>query len=246
MIPSSEPAPTADPTAPRAGPPSPRRFHWMPILREFLVIVAGVLVALGAQAWWEGRQDREHELQYKRQLQADLGEQARRLERAIAEDSLASAAAGRLLYILHHGEPVSADSFVALLGSAGRASDFQPVGGTYGALLGTGDLRLIRPDSVRGLITSYAGTIESERRRLEQLRAMVLDAVPGLARALPAMRTVFTEGLDPSRVDVHQARSDAELPVVLFTLQAAAINRLNGLRRAREANERLRRALEDA
>lgn len=46
------------------------RLRWF--LSEFLVIVAGVLVALAVNAWWQGRQDRQVEIAYLQQLQLDL------------------------------------------------------------------------------------------------------------------------------------------------------------------------------
>src|SRR5687767_7199590 len=54
---------------------------------EFAVIVIGVLVALGAQALWEHRQDRGRERAYLRQLLSDTRENELRLDTAIARDS---------------------------------------------------------------------------------------------------------------------------------------------------------------
>ena len=53
-----------------------REHHWRRgvswFLAEFLVVVAGVLVALAVSAWWQGRLDRQHETEYLQQLDADL------------------------------------------------------------------------------------------------------------------------------------------------------------------------------
>lgn len=80
--------------------------------------------------------------------------------------------------------------------------------------------------------------------RLQQLRGMVLAAVPSLARAVPFMRGIFVGGPDAESIDVEQLRRDPEVAIVLFTMQAANANRLAGLRRMRDQTRRLRHALE--
>src|SRR5262245_6959792 len=51
---------------------------------EFIVIVAGVIAALGADSLWDAWQDRQSEQVYLQQLRSDIGENVRRLEAAIA------------------------------------------------------------------------------------------------------------------------------------------------------------------
>lgn len=62
---------------------------WRAAFREFVVIVAGVLAALAAQAWWTSHEDRARERDYLAQLLADTRENERRLETAIHEDEIA-------------------------------------------------------------------------------------------------------------------------------------------------------------
>jgi hypothetical protein len=238
-------------TRPRFAPPERRRLHlgapagWRSTLREFAIIVAGVLAALGAQAWWENRQERERERAYLAQVLAETRENEERLAEAIAEDSVAGIYTDRVMVALEGPGPAPpADSLVRWIGQAGRASDFQPVTGAYRALLGTGDLRLVRNDSLRAVMVAYAAALDSESARLQQYRGVILDAVPGLARAFPFMRRIFTDGLEPGGVDVERLRRDPEVATVVFTLQAANVNRLSGLRRVRGETERVRRALE--
>ena len=76
------PASVARPTDPPI--PSPRRWDWRPKLRwfgaEYLIVVLGVLTAVGINAWWQGRQDVAQEQVYLRQLVADLRETVRLTE----------------------------------------------------------------------------------------------------------------------------------------------------------------------
>ncbi|HEV2147217.1 MAG TPA: hypothetical protein VGR37_07425 [Longimicrobiaceae bacterium] len=97
-----------DPADTRRRAPAPRRRllrfgapgGWQSVLREFAVIVAGVLAALGAQAWWEGRQERERERAYLAQVLAETRENEERLADAIAEDSVAGVFTRRALAAL--------------------------------------------------------------------------------------------------------------------------------------------------
>jgi hypothetical protein len=214
-------------------------------LREFFIVVTGVFVALLAQAWWERRHERGLERDYLRQLYVDTRENERRLAEAISEDSVAGIGAARALAALDMMDPQPApDSLLEWVTSAGRSADFRPVMGSYRALLGTGDIRLIRNDSLRALLIAYAASLESENARLAQIRGGVINMIGTLARSLPFIRGIFLGDLDASRVNVAQLRRDEDAAVVLFTIQAANVNALAGLRRIRGETQRLRAALE--
>lgn len=64
-----------EPLAPEAA-PRQRRFDWRPKARwfaaEIVVVVAGVLIALALNAWWQGRQDHALETHTLRELRAAL------------------------------------------------------------------------------------------------------------------------------------------------------------------------------
>lgn len=213
-------------------------------IREFFVIVAGVLAALGAQALWEGHQERELERDYLRQLAVDARENARRLNEAIAIDSSGVAAAARLMGFLERDTPgVPRDSIVQWIFTLGSAPDFQPVTGTHRALLETGDLRFVRDAQLRDALTSYATALDRGTSRLEQLRASTLAVVPDLAREIPFLRLVFSGGADLENVDVTALQRSDEAAVIIFTVQALSENRLNGLRSMRAETMELLDAL---
>jgi hypothetical protein len=256
----ARPAPAAPPAAPAQVPPTgastampttpPRlrtRDAWRTSLREFLIIVAGVLAALGAQAAWEARQERELEQGYLAQLARDARENADRLENAIQQDSTAHLAAVSLMRTLEYDIPgVAPDSIMQWLDRAGSSSEFQPVTGTHRAILETGDLRVVRDERVRAALVSYATSLDRETARIEQLRGATLDLVPELARALPFMRLIFSGGPDVRRLDVAALQRNDEAAVVIFALQAANRNRMGGLRRMRAETLELLDVLDDA
>jgi hypothetical protein len=68
---------------------------------DFVIIVVGVLVALGVDAAWEAREERVREAAYLRQLRVDLSATADTLVEMIKVDSLARASADRALEALN-------------------------------------------------------------------------------------------------------------------------------------------------
>ena len=220
---------------------------WQTALREFLVILTGVLAALGAQAWWERGQERERERAYLYQLLADTRENERRIALAMTEDSASMQAIGRVVQALHSPGPLPPDDSMATwVLIALNSSDFQPVTGTYQALLSAGDLRLLRSDALRGLVVAYAATQAHERDMLMLFLQGVLDTASPLAQELTFIRRIFVaDAARPAAgFDFEAKRNDPEMGAALFVLQVATRNRFNHLRRLQEKTIELRQALE--
>lgn len=183
----------------------PPRWDWAGALRwfgaEFLVVVTGVLVALAVGAWWQGRQDAAEERAYLRQLAADLRETERAARDADAYLRPVDRA-GTLLWLSFYGpEAAPRDSLLAWAERSAWTSTVRPVVGTAEALVATGDLALIRDDSLRTAVTAY---LETTRGRLYDHEQF--DAV--WAAAERRLRTRF----DPAeRARAHYA------PAVLDT-----------------------------
>jgi hypothetical protein len=220
---------------------------WRAALREFAIIVAGVLCALAAQSWWQAREERGRERDYLRQLLADTHENERRLDTAISIDSTAGASVSRLAGTLFGSEPLPPPDTLAawFRGEAFASSDFQPLSGSYGALLMAGDLRLIRNDSLRSLLVSYAATLEHEQVMLGMFLEQSAGQPDRLARPMPFLRRMFFGGseLRPGDIDFETLRRDRDAESVFFALQVSNSNRVTHLRRLREETRRLRRAL---
>jgi len=144
----------------------PKFDEWRPRLRwfaaEFLVVVAGILTALWLQSSWQEREDASREVAYLRQLAADLNET---LDRVALADSLhreSESAQTQLLFAFQRPEPPPLDSITLWLwGTIQRGPSPVPVMGTIDALVSTGDLRLIRDDSIRTAIVAYASSTRS-------------------------------------------------------------------------------------
>ena len=129
------------------------------LLSETLVIVLGVLLALGLDDFWTARQERDLELQYLRRVQADVRADIDYIDQVVRErldiklQSLAVIAP-----IVRGQEPVpeNVESFlrnVALGGLLGASSTHWVRDTTFEDLKSTGNLRLIRNVDLRQKIS---------------------------------------------------------------------------------------------
>ena len=239
--------------SPQTAPPIRRSepsWGWRSAMYDFLVIVAGVLVALGAQSWWELRNERDREQDYLRQLFNDTQENERRLAVAISVDSIAGAAVTRLAAALFESgaQQYPADTLAAWFsGQAFSSSDYRPLSGSYGALMASGDLRLIRNDNLRALLVSYAARLEYEQDMLRLFLQQYAGEPDRIARALPFVRGLFfgAAQLKAADIDFRSLRQNRDAEAVFFAVQISNSNRLTHLRRLRDDTQKLRLALEE-
>lgn len=147
-----------------------REHHWRRGMRwflaEFLVVVAGVLVALAVSAWWQGRLDRQHETEYLQQLDADLLATEDDMEHAQAVLNLRALAASAVDHAFWGERPANnADLWRDLKLPWGTAR-FRPVLGNIEALIATGDIHVIRDAALRTELVAYD---EWAKARLEDV-----------------------------------------------------------------------------
>ncbi len=129
---------------------------WLRVFVEGVVIVGSILLAFGIQAAWDGRQEREDERQALEALARDFESAAEVIDRELLSmDSVAIAANIILGWTGPSADSRHADSLALLMPSITRVASFQPPLGTLQALLGSGDLRLIRNDSLRAALASF-------------------------------------------------------------------------------------------
>ena len=121
---------------------------------EGLVIVVSILMAFGIEAWWASAQDREREVAYLEQLESDLEGTLQNNARFSALAEASEAATAKLFRSYYEASPPDPDSVEAWWTELGSWV-VQPRLGTVQALVATGDLELIRDDSLRVAISSY-------------------------------------------------------------------------------------------
>ena len=242
-----EPSPPDPPTAsstPAASPKRPwtilgrlskaiREQNWFAVALELVIVVLGVVIGFQVTAWGQARSDRAKEQTYLRQLVVDLTETERVVADTEASRAPSDRAAGQLSRAYRSLERPPRDSLMQwLIDSLSRRAAL-PVMGTVEALIATGDLALIRDDSLRSGITAYAQkmgvSVQSQYQYLERERDAVksitdrvdIDEIrnavfspaetDSLARAQPNRGIQIGEQRRPFPVTVEEILSDREI-----------------------------------
>ena len=251
--PDPEPPPderTRAPVRAAARPPWRSGVRWF--AAEFLVVVTGILVAFALQAWYEGRRDADRERSYLAQLAADLRDTDRLVATADAENRPADLAGTRLLRAYYAPTPPPRDSILLWFVQASQYELVRPVTATVEALVTTGDLNLIRSDSLRTAIAAYLDrsrqlvasqqTYEQEFLRASDALDLKIDYAEALTALAPQARidaaavadSLFLLPAGPRRrpfpVDTDALLRDREAHFALGQLVSAKRN-LAGMRR---------------
>ena len=132
-----------------------------PLFLELLVVILGVFIALAADSWWQGRQERARVDSYLQAIQADLQITRSAVADAISEatDSLESLIEFNTL--MRFTEKISEDQPMLEITLPGL---IVPTG-MLKALVATGDVKLLRDETLRAaLIRQHARTIEAKSR----------------------------------------------------------------------------------
>ena len=134
-----------------------RQQNWFAVVLEVLIVIVGVVIGFQVTSWGQARSDVAREQTYLRQLASDLHETLRLVERA---DSIHTAdrsdrAAANAIQMYYLPEPPPRDSVIEWLIRPSWIQIVTPLLGTADALISSGDLGLVRDDSLRAGITAY-------------------------------------------------------------------------------------------
>lgn len=225
--------------------PRPGRvLNWRYALGELSLIVIGVLIALAADSWWDNRSAQQRERAYLQQLLSDVRETEKRLEYSISGDSTILDQVQRFLQVIDTAVVAPpADSIAAWAVIDYRS--FQPLTGTYDALVQSGGPQLVSSDSLRFHIMSYAADVASAREVLRHTETVIwrnlerLDLAFLRHRLLPSGEKRWRAGLD-----VDAFLRDPELVNTVAMQRNASADRVVALRKLREPTSELRRLLE--
>lgn len=213
---------------------------WKRFLAESATIVAGVLVALAVNSWWQQRQDQHRAEDYLRQLLVDFQGTDRRLTGTIAADSerlkKVDLVVGRAL----RGDYPPADSLELPTGY----NQFEPLTGTVTALVQGGDLRLLRSDSLRFELIKYAALIDATETMLRHTETLIWNSTErvALGRVRHSRKAARNEGnAAPAwgQVDVAGALNDPEIISALQIQAVATRIRILNLRRLKAPTHRI-------
>lgn len=217
---------------------------WKYSLGELTLIVAGVLIALGANAWWEGRKDRERERIWLRQLLADLRENEERIEGAIAFNSSRVDELGRFRDVVAafarpEISPLPAGDSLRTWSIGFSFDDLEALTGTYTALVQTGDVQLLHNDSLRFRVIAYAADMEALREELRQKENQMWRSLEQWWQS-QAWFHLFSQ----ETVDVAAVLGDPELFGLLVARHSTGREHVEDLVDIRQPTRRLRCLLE--
>jgi len=164
--------------------------RWVRTAREVIVIVGSILLAFGIDAWWDGRGERAKEREALEALSEDFAAADSILAvRVLAIDSGRVAAQSIIDLVGPSSDSRHVDSLAVLIPRIIRRPTFQPPMGNLEALLGSGELRLIRNARLKAALASFpselAGMRETQEFGSEVVFGMVL---PYLNTKVPMLK----------------------------------------------------------
>jgi hypothetical protein len=207
-----------------------KRLRWF--TAEFLVVVAGVLVALALNAWYQDRVDAKREAGYLEQLAADLRQSEAALAEAVSFNESQREKLLELIALFDQEQAPSSESFREL--TTLTIAPRQPTLSTAQAIVETGDLQLIADDRLRSAIIQYVGAGESYNETQDAV------AWEWLARSIRDYYALVRPGAGPDHpfaVAPDEALSDEALFDAAFDLQ---LGYQNHTRLQRKMLERVR------
>jgi hypothetical protein len=240
-----------------------RSLRWF--MAELIVVVAGVLIALSAQRWWQAREDSARESAYMTQLVSDI----RQTEAQVAAIDSASLPAlmssANLLRGYRARVKPPRDSLLLWASSSVSYNRVLPVMATAEALISTGDVRIVSDDSVRMAIYDYVAAsrdfateqdrfvdivIEGGRRLgahvdfMEAVIARLGPAIDSIAIANPGLGLQAGERLTPFPVDEDEFWRTREIYESFLWINLAHQNLLGARRVLRVKSAHARSILE--
>jgi len=144
------------------------------LVGELAVIILGVMIAIAADRWNQGRLDQRAAQEFSARLIEELvADSVRLVQHAIAADTRAGECV-RLLEVVRSSRPDDAarDLYFAATGAAPP----HPGGAVFGELQSTGSLRLL-PSGVAQLLFDYYGYVDGTLERLENVRRVDRSAM---------------------------------------------------------------------
>lgn len=182
---------------------------WARYVAELAVIVAGVLIALSADAWWQDREDRSREIGYLLAIEADMAEARAIIDTTFTQDSTLASGLTEVLQVLRVPAPLTPEQNDVTRLLPTQVTPFAIPAGTLDALLLSGDLRLIRSEEVRSTLISEAASLERNMAWIDEVTVQAVTNVRAMTVAIEAVRIDAVERATP--VDVETLRRSPEI-----------------------------------
>jgi len=190
-----------------------REQNWFAVVLEIVIVVLGVAIGFQISAWGEARSDSGQERIYLEQLVADLHTTENFIGQVDSLNLPGELANAKLLRAFFSAVPPSRDSALTWRFLADTHTESIPALAVVEALVATGDLALIRNDSLRSNISTY---LVYNRMRVRDAEVQYVEwrqavyAADARVDFAEVRRTVTPPGVidslarsDPMFTDVH-------------------------------------------
>ena len=150
--------------------------HWSLVAIELLLIVAGIMVALSIDDWVQDHENQRTERVYLGLLSRDLDQMAESLQRYIdTESHMAMASSTVIRKLSDDGYKIEAELLRGYLSDMGMRRTLQLVSATYTDLTSTGNLHLIRSQSLRDQLLRYFADVSRTQLVIEKNNTAFID-----------------------------------------------------------------------
>ena len=137
---------------------------------EIILVVIGILIALSINNWNENRKESNYEQKILKELKADFSYNDRELNGNIIELSVLADNCDSLLALFNLPEnEVHPDKFLNYMSKLGGYSTFNPSDGSLNSLIGSGNLNIIKNDSLRLHLARWSGILEDVKEDEKRL-----------------------------------------------------------------------------
>lgn len=173
-------------------------------LGEIALVVIGILIALYLDEARDFREARRQELGYLEGFQRDLGRNLMELDRVIEKSGLAHQGADSLLTGLALDTAgVPSEKLLRYLPQISGYTVFLGFDGTLEDLLGSGNLAVIRNDSIRIALATWKSEL-GLMRELESLgKDSFKDLSDHLTRSVPILQVINADSTGAARLFEH-------------------------------------------
>ncbi len=134
---------------------------------EILLVVVGILIALQVNEWETDHYSRTKELKYLNAIKQDLKIDLKRLSELVAFRKLIQEGNNQILKNIE-GEPIrSLTSFTKIVMNSVMEETFSPNNITYTEMVSSGNLNLIRNDSIRLILLELEVLYKANRFKID-------------------------------------------------------------------------------
>ena len=139
---------------------SVQKINWRQALAEVTLIVAGVLIALAVDSWWEDNREREAEISYLEALKLGWLTSRESLESSIKEHQDIIYAGDEILKLINAGlSDKSSGEFFSKVANLYLFRTWAPDTGTYDDIINSGRLLYIQNEQLRKELSGFRTTV---------------------------------------------------------------------------------------